>query len=98
MMSQVPRMPGVGVNYLSHCNRSCGNCSNELSISELGPDQYAEGFFRYSEIIALRSYSQARIKLPIDNEQMVRIVETATITSAAGHFGSMQFFIAITTS
>ncbi len=68
--------PGRGVNHLSLCNRSGGNCSNELSISELGPDQYGEGFFRYSEIGALRSYSQARIKLPIDNEQMVRIVGT----------------------
>src|SRR5215471_5553031 len=78
MISQVPENApgGRGVNHLSLCNRTCRNCSNELSISELGPDQYTEGFFRYSEIGALRSYSQARIKLPIDNEQMVRIVGT----------------------
>jgi len=42
----------------------------------LGPTKYTERFFRYSGIGALRSYSQARIKLPIDNEQMVRIVRT----------------------
>jgi len=69
--------PGRGVNHLSLWNRSCGNCSNELSISELGPDQHTKGFFRYSEFGALRSYSQARIKLPIDNEQTVRIVGTS---------------------
>ena len=75
-MFQVANPPGAMLAILSLHDRSCRNCSNELSVREPGPDQYTEGFFGCSEISPLRSYSQARIKLPIDDEQVVRIVWT----------------------
>jgi len=42
----------------------------------LGPINTVKVSFATAKLVLLRSYSQARIKLPIDNEQMVRIVGT----------------------
>jgi hypothetical protein len=74
----VPRRESSRHNVTDLClgDRSCRNCSNELSVSELGSDQHTEGFFRCSDTSPLRSYSQRRIKLSIDDEEMVRIVGT----------------------
>jgi len=64
------------VSDLSFYDRSCADRSNELSVSELGPDQHAKGFFCRSKISPLRSYSEACIKLSIDDEEMIGIVWT----------------------
>src|SRR5215472_1571214 len=64
------------VGDLSFHNRSCRNCSDELSVSKPGPNQRTESFFCYSEVSPLRSYSQVHINLSIDDEEMVRVVRT----------------------
>jgi hypothetical protein len=45
------------VGDLRFHNESCRSCSNELSVSEFGPDQYTEGFFCYIQTSPLRLYN-----------------------------------------
>ena len=39
------------VGDLSFHNRSCRNCSNELSVSEPGPDQYMKVSFAVAKLV-----------------------------------------------
>jgi len=93
MMSQVAANPADAVLMVWFFTmEAVAIARTNCLLLSLGLTNAVKVFFCHSEITALRSYSQAHIKLSIDNEEMVRIVRTGYHNIRfAGDFGSVQF-------
>jgi hypothetical protein len=75
-MFQVATPPGAMLPICVFTIEAVAIARTNCLLASLGPTNTLKVSFAVGEISALRSYRQARIKLSVDNEEMVRIVGT----------------------